>query len=55
MVRFVCQKCTFRFSPKNLEKKEPPARCPYCDTEGTVIVEQSAEELVKDIDDIIEH
>ncbi len=55
MVRFVCQKCTFRFSPRNPENRDPPSKCPYCDTPGSVLIEQSAEELVKDIDDIIEH
>lgn len=55
MVRFVCTKCKYKFTPKSPRRSDnPPARCPYCAREGSLVREKSAEELVKDVDEMIE-
>lgn len=53
MVKFACVKCKFRFSPRNSANTKPPARCPYCSREGTIITERSADDLVRDVDEIV--
>lgn len=40
VITFKCGKCNYEFKPKNPEKKDPPARCPYCATAGVVRAKQ---------------
>jgi len=43
MTSYICRKCNYRFSPK---KKDAPAKCPFCDTSGTLIKEKGASDLL---------
>jgi DNA-directed RNA polymerase subunit RPC12/RpoP len=36
IVGFKCTKCKYEFKPRGKDKQEPPKRCPYCGTEGSV-------------------
>jgi hypothetical protein len=53
MVKYFCEKCRYRFIPKN-PKKGIPKVCPYCGRAGTVCEEESADSLVKNVDDMID-
>jgi len=46
MDNFICLNCRYRF-----KAKERPKTCPYCD-KGSVDLEQSAEDLVSEIDSV---
>ena len=48
MVSYFCKECGYRF--ENEKKKE---MCPYCGKKS-VAVEQTAEEIVEDIEKILE-
>ncbi|MFH1248803.1 MAG: hypothetical protein V1660_01485 [archaeon] len=45
MSRYRCASCRFQFQTGRIPKK-----CPYCGKEGSVMAEESAEELVRDVD-----
>ncbi|MBW3023201.1 hypothetical protein KY308_03790 [Candidatus Woesearchaeota archaeon] len=53
-IMFQCKKCKYRFHNKNPDKKDAPKRCPWCDTENTVITLKSADEIVRDVDELLE-
>ena len=44
MVQYRCMKCNYRFQPKT---DKEPTRCPYCGTEESLRLEESAEDLVR--------
>lgn len=46
MAKFVCKECGFKF--QGVKK-----RCPYC-SKDAVIEEQDAEQLIKEVGDILE-
>ncbi|MBI5148122.1 hypothetical protein HZA33_00400 [Candidatus Pacearchaeota archaeon] len=43
---FQCKKCSYRFE----SKQKLPSKCPFCGTFGSVIIEKTAEDVIKDID-----
>ncbi|MFH1500712.1 MAG: hypothetical protein ABIE22_02085 [archaeon] len=49
MTKFNCKGCNYRFE---LNKEESPERCPYCDMKGSVMKEQTADEILDEIDNI---
>lgn len=54
MSKFFCTKCRYRFSPKNERKLEPPRLCPYCGKEGSVILEQSVDSMIRNVDEMVD-
>ena len=51
MVVFACRHCNFRYSPKS-GRNEPPVVCPNCGKEETLGVQASAQELLKECDEM---
>ena len=47
MTKFICKECGYRFD------SEMGKKCPYCSKESTE-KEQNAEELIKDVEEILE-
>ena len=47
MVKFVCKNCNYRFD------SEDAFECPYCGQEESIEKEQSAGELLQEINDIL--
>ena len=50
MAKYRCEFCKFKFETKSANY---PKKCPYCSREGTVAAEESAEELLRDVDDMV--
>ena len=48
---YQCGKCKYRFSPK-VEGKVPTI-CPYCGEKGHLMPEVKADDLIKDVDNLI--
>lgn len=48
MTKFRCESCRFKF-----ESVAIPKTCPYCSRKGTIAAEESAEQLIKDIDEML--
>ena len=48
MTKFRCESCRFKF-----ESAKIPRTCPYCSRQGTIAAEESAEDLIKDIDEML--
>lgn len=44
MISIYCRKCGYRKERENL-----PAKCPYCDSKGTLIREPSAQDIINDV------
>lgn len=49
MPKYRCGYCKFRFQTSKIPKK-----CPYCSKEGSIMVEETAEELIKDVDKMLD-
>ena len=48
MTNFICRNCNYKFT-----KEITPKKCPYC-SEATVRREESAEELLNEVDGMID-
>ena len=48
MVKFVCKSCNYRF------EMEDAFDCPYCGNEDAIEKEQSAVELLQEVNEILE-
>ena len=48
MTRYFCRKCNYKF-----ETEKPKKMCPYCG-EKEISQEQTAEEIMKDVEKILE-
>jgi rubrerythrin len=48
-MKFYCTSCGYSFNPRNAARAEPPKSCPYCDKQETLIKEQTANDLLKEI------
>lgn len=48
MAQFICSSCNYKFS-----SFRKPMKCPYCGKSKTVNEEASAEDLIKEADDMI--
>lgn len=46
MTTFICKHCSYRF-----EREKELDTCPYCGEDGSVIKEQTADELLKNLED----
>lgn len=51
MTRFVCRMCNYKFNRENFDIK---TQCPYCGKNGTVKREESASEILEEINDLSE-
>ena len=51
---FQCKKCKYKFLNKAKDKKDPPKICPWCNATNTVVTVRSADEIVRDVDDMLE-
>ncbi len=49
MSKYRCAACKFRF-----ETFKKPKLCPYCSREGSVVEEETAEDLLRDVDNLLE-
>jgi rubrerythrin len=49
MVKFRCNKCNFQF-----DRATQPKLCPFCGTESSVYEESNAEDILRNVDDIVE-
>ena len=47
--QYTCSNCKYKFSTFRQPKK-----CPYCSKESTVREEESAEDILKEVDNMIE-
>ncbi|MFH1307853.1 MAG: hypothetical protein ABIH72_03290 [archaeon] len=45
MTKYSCKSCNYRFDFQG----STPKKCPYCDMKGTVVKEQTAEEILDEI------
>ncbi len=54
MVKFYCEKCKYRFAPKNQAKLQAPKLCPYCGRAGTVRSEEPINSMIRNVDDMLE-
>ena len=50
---FQCKKCKYRFENKEKSKKDAPKICPWCNATNSVSTVKSADELLKDVDDML--
>ena len=48
---FICENCNFRYRSKS-GKTVPPAMCPNCGTEGSMIVQPDANDLIREVSEI---
>jgi rubrerythrin len=48
MTKYRCGYCKFRFQISRIPKK-----CPYCGKESGIMVEETADELIKDVDKMV--
>ncbi|MBT5023350.1 hypothetical protein HOK51_08785 [Candidatus Woesearchaeota archaeon] len=46
MANYRCMNCNYRFVPKS---NRAPTRCPYCSTEGKLVTEKSADQIVREV------
>ena len=46
MVNFVCKRCGYRF-----EREKKIGECSYCGETGSIVKEQSANELIEDVEE----
>ncbi|MEM4336490.1 MAG: hypothetical protein QXG86_00600 [Candidatus Woesearchaeota archaeon] len=51
---FQCKKCKYKFSNRDPSKKDPPRICPWCNSLNTVVTIKTADELVRNVDDMLE-
>lgn len=47
MVKFICKKCNYKFEAK----ENRPVKCPYCDSKGSAAREQTAEEILGEVEE----
>ena len=51
---FQCKKCKYKFSNKDPNKKDPPRICPWCNATNTVTTLKSADEIIRNVDDMLD-
>jgi len=51
---FQCKKCKYRFENREKSKKDPPKVCPWCNSENSVTTVKTADEIVRNVDDMLE-
>jgi len=51
---FQCKKCKYRFENKDKLKKDPPRICPWCNAINSVVTIKSADEIVRNVDDMLD-
>lgn len=49
MSKYRCGACKFRF-----ETNKMPKKCPYCSREASIMLEETAEELIRDVDKLLD-
>ena len=53
MAMFQCRKCKYSFNPRS-GNTALPKRCPYCSAEGAVMRMAKADDLIRNVDDMLE-
>jgi len=51
---FQCKKCKYRFENRDKSKKDPPRICPWCNSENTCVTVKTADELIKNVDEMVD-
>ena len=51
---FQCKKCKYKFFNRDTSKKDPPRICPWCNSINTVTTLKSADEIVRNVDDMLD-
>lgn len=52
-MQFQCKKCKYKFTNRDQNKKDAPKICPWCNTTNSVTSLKTAEEIVRDVDDLL--
>ena len=52
MATFQCKKCKFKFNPKG-DTNVLPTRCGYCGAQGSVVRQMPADDLIRNVDDLL--
>ena len=51
---FQCKKCKYRFENRDKNNRNAPKICPWCNATNSVTTVKSADELVKNVDDMLD-
>jgi len=51
---FQCKKCKYRFENREKTNKDPPRICPWCNAPNSVVTVKSADEILKNVDDMFD-
>ncbi len=51
MARFICSKCGYKHLPKKANMAKPE-KCPWCSSPGSLKMEQTADELLRGVDEM---
>ena len=51
---FQCKKCKYKFANREKDKTNPPRICPWCNATNTVVTLKSADEIVRNVDDMLD-